>query len=139
VAARDPEPVLADGRHPVYLTDVDVTGGTVEFDLLQYLTGDAAEAYEAAHPDEYDDEYDHSPLHNDNPRLRRLPVASDALIVVQGTTAEVGGEAHTIAFADLLSYFGDAERHDGHLGYQAFWLGVHDGTVETIEELQPAG
>src|SRR5262245_9640967 len=46
----EPEPLLADGRHPVFLTDIDVDRQTVEFDLVQYLTGAEQEAYEAAHP-----------------------------------------------------------------------------------------
>src|SRR5262245_45477054 len=46
-------PVLADGRHPVYLTGLDVSGRKVTFDLVQFLTGEEAKkAWIAAHPDE---------------------------------------------------------------------------------------
>jgi hypothetical protein len=136
-----PEPILPDGRHPVYLTQIDVAGSTVEFDLLQYLVGDAAEAYEAAHPDEYGegDDYDESPLHNDNPRLRRLPVAADARVFVQGREYTCGGP-HTTTFAALADYLGrNTAPGSGHLGNQAFWLTVQDDIVVDVEEAPCAG
>jgi hypothetical protein len=137
------EPVMADGRHPVFLTDIDVDGGTVEFDLLQHLTGAEEEVYEAAHPNEYADagDYDHSPLHNDNPRLRRLPVANNARVFVQTMTAGCDGP-HAIAFAALPAYFNNVNSYEtssGHLGARSFWLTVNNDTVTDIEEMQCAG
>jgi hypothetical protein len=136
--APEPEPLMADGRHPVFLTDIDPDGGTVEFDLLQYLTDAEQEAYEAAHPTEYagcgcDDG---GPIHNDNPRLRRLPVAPDTRVFLRGSTM---GDCHTTTLAALPGEFDNGD-HDyepdaGHLGFEAFWLTVDHDTVVDIEEL----
>jgi hypothetical protein len=136
-----PEPILRDGRHPVYLTEIDVAGSTVEFDLLQYLVGDDAEAYEDAHPDEYGegDDYDESPFHNDNPRLRRLPVAAGARVFVQGRTYGCDGP-HATTLAALPGYLGrNTAPGSDHLGYQAFWLTAQDGIVVDLEETRCAG
>ena len=143
----EPEPLMADGRHPVFLTDVDVDGGTVEFDLLQYLTDAEQEAYKAAHPTHHggcgcDD--DSGPIHNDNPRLRRLPIASDLGVFVQGSTTGICDGAHPTTFAALVSYLSDDGGHDyepgtGHLGFSAFWLTVDHDTVVDIEEVSCAG
>jgi hypothetical protein len=133
-----PEPLMADGRHPVFLTDVDADGGTVEFDLLQYLTDAEQEAYEAAHPTEYagcgcDDG---GPIHNDNPRLRRLPIAPDMRVFVGASNP---GSCHTTTFAALPGEFfngdQDYEPGGGHIGFDAFWLTVDHDTVVVIEEL----
>jgi hypothetical protein len=140
----EPEALLADGRHPVFLTDIDVDGQTVEFDLLQYLTGAEQEAYEAAHPTEYggcgcDDA---GPIHNDNPRLRRLPVAADLRVFLQGSTSSSCDGLSTATFAAFPGYFSngdhDYEPDSGHLGFNAFWLTVDHDTVVDIEEMSCA-
>ena len=144
-AEPEPEPVLSDGRNPVFLTDIDVDGRTVEFDLLQYLTGAEEEAYDAAHPTDYagcDCDGNEGPIHNDNPRLRRLPVAADMGVVVQGSTQGSCDGPTTTTFAALPGYFvngdHDYEPDTGHLGYNAFWLTVDHDTVVDIEELSCA-
>jgi hypothetical protein len=44
---------LEDGRHPAYVTAIDVAGGSVTVDVIQFLTGVAAvEAYAEDHPDD---------------------------------------------------------------------------------------
>jgi hypothetical protein len=144
VAAADPapvpEPVLGDGRHPVYLTEVDVAGATVEFDLLQYLVGADAEAYEAAHPSEYvpGDDYSESPFHNDNPRLRRLAFSQEAAVLLQGESVGCGiNGSRRIGFAELPDHLDSPI--PGRLGLSVFWLTVQDGNVIYIEETQCAG
>jgi hypothetical protein len=145
----EPRPVLADGRHAVYVTDVDVPGSTVEVDLLQYLaTDEEREAYEHSHPDdeehyedgeEYED-YDEGPFRNDNPRLRRLPVMHDLAIVVRQTTEAEGcnGE-YVLDFATLSENLRDRSYGIGHLGTNPFWLTVHDGIVVALDEVPCAG
>jgi hypothetical protein len=141
----EPEPVMADGRHPVFLTDVDVDGGTVEFDLLQYLTEAEQAAYRAAHPtgeggcgcDEG------GPIRNDNPRLRRLPVAPNLRVLVQGSSSGTCDGPRTLGVADLPGHFlngdRDYEPDGGHLGFNAFWLTVDHDTVVGLEEMSCAG
>lgn len=129
------DPVLADGRHPVYLTGLDVAAGTVEFDLIQFLGG--AEAEEAYHRDNPgappggppNDYY----IVNENPRLRVLPVAEGAAITVLDWTG--GFEPRTIGFADLPAALADdLYPDDGRLWPTPFWLTVEDGTVTAMEE-----
>src|SRR5690349_5963183 len=47
--------VLPDGRSPVYLTGLDTGKSTVTFDLIQFLTGDAARTeWKKQHPEQPD-------------------------------------------------------------------------------------
>ncbi len=134
VPAPRPEPILADGRHPVFLTELDTTGATVQFDLVQYLTGDALRAYEAEER-EYDPDfetYDYYVL-NENPQLRRLPVMPGLAVSVLRTPDSAFDE-HPIAFTDLPSYVDDVANPSGHPGSSVFWLTVHDDTVVGMEE-----
>jgi hypothetical protein len=130
----DAAAVLVDGRHPVFFTGFDVAGSTVEFDLVQYLTGDEARAYAEEHEDEYGEEYYDQYIVNENPRLRSLPVAGDVQITVL-QTAESTSSPHAITFGELPGYVGtDHGPAVTHLGYNAFWLTVRDGTVVAIDE-----
>jgi hypothetical protein len=132
-------PVLQDGRHPVYLTDIDVPGSTVEFDLLQYLaTNEEREAYEHSHPHDGED-YSESPFRNDNPRLRRLPVMPDLAVLVQQTGPEGCDGEHMMDFAAFSENLRGRSHEIGHLGTNPFWLVVHDGTVIGLHELPCAG
>ena len=73
-------PVLADGRHFVYVTEAarrEDGSSTVTFDLAYFYRGERAEQEAAERGDEVvNDSY----IVNDNPRLRTLPLA-DAVIV----------------------------------------------------------
>jgi hypothetical protein len=127
-----PEPILHDGRHPVFLTDLDITGSTVQFDLVRYLTGDAARDYGEKH--EYDPgffQYDNYTI-NDNPRLRRLPVTSGLPVTVL-RTMHSAIDPHPIPFADLPGYVDDIDS-PGHLGGSIFWLTVRNDSVVAMEE-----
>jgi hypothetical protein len=74
--------VLADGRHTVYLKTVDPNRRTITFDLIQFLG--IEEAKRDAGPDR--DWRDLAPngnyIRNVNPKLRTLPVRTDATITV---------------------------------------------------------
>jgi hypothetical protein len=144
----DAPAVLADGKHPVYLTDLDVQGGTLGFDLVQWLTDDAAIAYVEAHPDEYPGLYQEieelgsypydSLVANDNPRLRTLPLSDHPQVVVVFSNA-TGYEVfpHTIELDELPGYLDDHDdqlEHEGTLSNSVFWLTVHDGEIVAIEE-----
>jgi hypothetical protein len=125
-------PVLVDGRHPVYLTGLDVEGRTVEFDLIQWLTGEAArEAYTADNPDDPGYPPNDYYIVNDNPRLRVLPVAGDVTV----TVLEHGFEPMGIAFEELPAFVAeDLFPDDGALWHNPFWLTVDAGTITDIEE-----
>ena len=125
-------PVLADGRHPVFLTGLDVGGRTVEFDFIQWLTGEEArEAYTADHPDDPGYPPNDFYIVNDNPRLRVLPVAGDVTV----TVLEHGFEPMAIAFEELPAFLADdLVPDDEALWHNPFWLTVSDGTIAAIEE-----
>ena len=87
-STHSPPVVLVDGRYTVYLKTVDPNRRTIRFDLIQFYVGDDA-IREAAkdHPDTpSDDPWLYAPnghyTRNVNPRLRTLPVPSDATITV---------------------------------------------------------
>jgi hypothetical protein len=134
---------LEDGRHPVYLTGIDTTAGTLEFDVVQWFTGEAAIEYVEAHEDEYPDWYEaieetgHLPYDdlmvvNENPRLRTLPVAPDTEVqVLQGPDHSY--LPHTIDFAELPAHFEQLHYQLGEF-YTVFWLTVQDGDIVAIEE-----
>jgi hypothetical protein len=127
--------VLADGRHPVYLTGLDVAERTVEFDLIQYLTGDEADA---AFHDDSPGQSGGAPndfyIVNDNPRLRTLPIARDVSVAVLGPPVS-STSAHVIALEAFPDYLaGDLVPADDRLWYNPFWLTVRAGEVVAIEE-----
>jgi hypothetical protein len=128
------ELVLEDGRHPVYLTAIDLGGRTVEFDLIRFLTGDdAVVAWDADHPDTPGGPPNDYYIVNDNARLRTLPVAEQVAVTVLDWNA--GFTPTTVAFADLPT-----ELADGPISYETrlrgnpFWLTVEDDTVIVMEE-----
>jgi hypothetical protein len=142
-----PEPAgdsLEDGRHPVYVTAVGGSGATVQFDLVQWLTDDAADEYVEDHPDEYPGMYEEeggfpydSLVVNDNPRLRTLPVADGAdAVVLYGEAADDWAiERRTIPVGDLPDYFAAHDTGDGpHLSSSVVWLSVEDGRIVSMEE-----
>jgi hypothetical protein len=129
------ESVLEDGRHPVYLTDIDTAARTVEFDLIQFLTGDeATAAYVEDHPDDPGGPPNDYYIVNDNPRLRRLPVAENVQVTVLDW--EGGFKPQVIAFGDLPAQLAadDLVPDDDRIWPNPFWLTVNDDTIIAIEE-----
>jgi hypothetical protein len=83
--APDPN-ALADGLYPTFIRAVDVEGATVTVDVLQVFVGEA-EQHQAAIEDGVDWEYfmyDPVYVRNENPLLRKLPVAWDVRILFYG-------------------------------------------------------
>ena len=128
-------PVLEDGRHPVYLTALDTTARTVEFDLIQFLTGDdAVVAWDTAHPDQPGGPPNDYFIVNENPRLRLLPLADDATVTVPSFEG-AGLHAQPIPFADLPARLaGNPMPGEGRLWPNPFWLTVENGTVTAMDE-----
>jgi hypothetical protein len=128
------EPVLEDGRHPVYLAAIDLGGRTVEFDLIQFLTGDeAVAAWDEDHPDTPGGPPNDYYIVNDNPRLRTLPVAEQVAVTVLDWNA--GFTPTTVAFADLPTELADGPvSYETRLRGNPFWLTVEDDTVIVMEE-----
>jgi hypothetical protein len=133
-----PTPILPDGRSPVYLTKIDVAKRTITFDLIDFLTGDAAKkAWQKANPGSGEDGPPNDYfIVNDNPKLRTLPVADPVEFKVVDQ-ANVDGTANkTIAFGGATAYFLSIkpDQSDHRLSWDPFWITVVDGVVTTIEE-----
>jgi hypothetical protein len=130
----DSEPaVLADGRHAVLLKTVDAGRRRVTFDLIQFYQGDAATT-EAAK------DHQESPPPNDvysrnvNPRLRTLPVRSDATITCNTLTAGYTGSATKNLQVPLDRLAIVLPRG----GAGPFWITVrHDQVVKIAEQYMP--
>ena len=96
--------MLEDSRHPGYVTAIDVPGRTVTFDLIQFLTGQAAQdAWAGDFPDDPDGPPNDYYIVNENSRLRTLPVVAG----VDTTVNWLGGGAgpEEISFDRLPNYF----------------------------------
>jgi hypothetical protein len=128
-------PVFADGRSAVYLTGIDVTHRTLTFDLIEFLTGDAAKkAWQKANPNSGQDGPDNDYfIVNDNPRLRTLPVAATASVNV---LKNGGGspESYAVSLANLPGYLAQAKPDDRRLSYNPFWLTIRNGQIVRIDE-----
>ena len=83
-----PPVVLVDGHHIVYLKTVDPNRRTIRFDLIQFYGGDdaireAAKDHPEASPEQVRQWVPNGYyIRNVNPKLRTLPVPSDAPITV---------------------------------------------------------
>jgi hypothetical protein len=131
--------VLADGRHFGYLTNANFRERLVTFDLAQWFAGE--EANRAAAEDGLIEPGDNVPndyhVRNTNTRLRRLPVASNPVVVIARTdcqpTCDPAG-----TFEGLAGSFADMEPHDLYSAYRGpdtqYWLTVQQGVVTKIEE-----
>jgi hypothetical protein len=134
----DPSPaaVLPDGRSAAILTKVDLRAGTLTFDLVVVLTGDAMNKYLKAHPEAADPYY--SPAYiviNDNSKLRTIPLASTATVKV--INLDSGNNAtHSISLADLPAHLKTSGYHeqDGSSAFP-YYLTVLHGQVTALQEL----
>ncbi len=121
--------VLADGRHPAYLKEVDLASRTIVIDVVEFFTG--AEAAKAASEDGQE-----SPPPNDyyirnvNKRLRRLPVVPTARITVNVLGSDETGDATKDLPVDLVklaSYFPTQIS-------PLFWVTVRNDQINTLAE-----
>jgi hypothetical protein len=108
---------------------VDPQRRTITFDLIQFYTG--AEAVKAATEDKQEspppnDYY----IRNTNPRLRTLPVQSNAPITVNVLAADQTGSSAknvSVTLAKLSSWFPNP-------GTPTFWITVRNGEVTKIAQ-----
>jgi hypothetical protein len=118
---------LADGVYPAYVRSVDVRGAMVTVDVLQIFVG--SEAHQAAIEDDVpwrDVRYAPVYVRNENPLLRRLPVARDARIKFMG---ECVAPSRVVGLTDLreaTTPFTDTFYYE---------LSVVGGSVEGIRQL----
>jgi hypothetical protein len=130
--ARQPA-VLVDGRHPVIIKTVDPDRRRITFDLIQFYQGDDAireasnDHQESPPPNDY---Y----IRNANPKLRMLPVRSDATITCNTLTAGYTGSATKDVQVPLDRLAIVLPRG----GAGPFWITVrHDQVVKIAEQYVP--
>jgi hypothetical protein len=124
-----PAAEIEDGRHFVFVKRTK--DGSVTFDLAYLLTGkDAAQAAEEAGqelpvPNDYF-------IVNDNPKLRTVPVADGAKIMVYDWSTCCDTYTN-MSFDDFAGYIG-SPTDDFHGTLSPYWLRVQGGQIVKIEE-----
>jgi hypothetical protein len=127
---------LEDGRHPAFLTGLDVSGRTVTFDLIQFLTGDeAVAAYleDTGEPGGPPNDYH---IRNVNPRLRTLPISDAVTVTVVRLGEPTGAGSVPWTLAELPAHLAETSPTEdlGRLSWNPYWLTVADGEVVAIDE-----
>jgi len=136
-ASQPAAPVLADGRSAAYLTGLDAAEKTTTFDLIEFLTGDAAKAeWKKEHPEQPDGPDNDYMIINNNKKLRTLPVDPKAKCVVLATLGST--DTKTITFAALPAFLKQRDKGIAvtppQISALPFWLTVKHGTVTAFEE-----
>jgi hypothetical protein len=119
---------LTNGKHPVYLTTVDVDGRKLTIDVVQFFTGTAAAdaaredgSAEVPPPNDYW-------IRNANKLLRTLPIAADATITVNTLAGETSGDSAKDVSVTLTQLAGYS------LTNHLFWVTVDGGSITKIAE-----
>jgi len=116
--------VLADGRHFAELIAVD-PGGRVTFDVMQWLSGEAAKrAWQEENPQDPDGPPNDYFIINDNPAVRTMTVSDDVRVELVDMNNVPRGVA--VPFAELSVAM--AQNHT------LFWLTITNGKIAAIEE-----
>jgi hypothetical protein len=125
--------MLGNGRHPVIIKTVDPDRRTITFDLIQLYWGDDATREAAKDHQESPPPNDYY-IRNVNPRLRTMPVRTDAPITCNTLTAGYTGSA-TKNVRLPLDRLAIVLPHDGG---GLFWITVrHDHVVKIAEQYVP--
>jgi hypothetical protein len=125
--------VLVDGRHPVIIKTVDPDRRRITFDLIQFYQGDDATREAAKDHQESPPPNDYY-IRNTNPKLRTLPVRSDATITSNSLTAGYTGSATKDVQVPLDRLAIVLPRG----GAAPFWITVrHDQVVKIAEQYLP--
>jgi hypothetical protein len=115
-------PILADGRSPVYITSIDASHQKLTFDLVIFLTGQAAKDEWKAQGNTDDGPPNDYLIVNNNPKLRTLPVSPSVSVTYNDPNNSFAPTS--ITFAQLK----------GPFQYRPFWITVQNGTITKIEE-----
>jgi hypothetical protein len=128
------EASLEDGRHAVILDRVD--GDSFVFDLIQWLTGDAAN--EAAVADGVIQEGDSVPndyyIVNDNPMLRTISIVPGLPVDLSTWDCQNIPTEKTVTFERFGELYSDPARCAQNLVHNPYWITVHEGVVVAMKE-----
>ena len=116
---------LPDGRSPVLIKSVDVSGYTITVDLIEFYAGaDAETQWRLDHPTATEvPPLNGHYIRNNNPQLRTLPVSTTVAINVIPSGDPDGTDP--LAFKDLPTY--------PQLN-APFWITVDEGVIVLIEQ-----
>jgi hypothetical protein len=123
-----PAPVLPDGDTPAYITKVDAANDRIVVDVVQVFKDDqAVKAAIADGKPPAEAKYLPGWVRNENPRLRTVPLASNADIRLLGGCEETGKDRTTV-----LTQLAEHAKRRGGAYY--FTLTVNGGKVTKIQE-----
>jgi hypothetical protein len=123
-----PAPVLPDGDTPAYITKVDAANDRIVVDVVQVFKDDqAVKAAIADGKSPSEAKYLPGWVRNENPRLRTVPLASNADIRLLGGCEETGRDRTTV-----LTQLAEHAKRRGGAYY--FTLTVNGGKVTKIQE-----
>ncbi|MEX2252784.1 MAG: hypothetical protein WD649_01395 [Thermoleophilaceae bacterium] len=122
---------LEDGEHYIQATaaeangDGDGDGDDLTFDLASFYTGEEAFEYAEEHDIALENEY---LIVNDNPKLRTLPLASDASIeyIPSGTCCELQ-QGNVDAFVESVNGTNQMDYPDPSITW--WWATIEDGVI----------
>jgi hypothetical protein len=115
---------LPDDEHPAYVKSIDTSAMTLTFDLVQWLTGQAAvDAFQQANPGETEGPPNDYFIVNNNPKLRTYQLAPNAVLKVTP-----GGDPNDVQEIALTDFAGYPQRE------ALFWLTVKGGVITRIEQ-----
>jgi hypothetical protein len=124
--------VVPDGRSFVYVKEVlqGVAGPELTFDLAEFLTDEAAQEAAAARGDEVTNGYY---IVNDNPRLRTMPISTDAVVryVPEGTCCQLKA-GNLEAWSEAVN--GTAQSDYPNMRYTGWWITVGGGEIVRIAQ-----
>ena len=124
--------ILPDGRSFVYAKDVSqgVAGPELTFDLAYFLTDEAAQEAAAADGQEAVNGYY---IVNDNPKLRTMPLAPDAIVryVPEGTCCNLKA-GNLEAWSEAVN--GTAQTDYPNMEFTGWWITVLDGGIVRIAQ-----
>ncbi len=127
-----PSPEIEDGKHFVFVkTATTGTPGMLRFDLAYFLTGDEANQAAQENGDEVPVPNDYY-IVNDNPKLRTVPVADDAEVLVYDWSTCCDTFTHA-TFDAFAGYIADPTA-DFHGKLSPYWIRVKGGQIVKIQE-----
>ena len=122
---------LGNGRHYGYLAAIDADGRLVTTDIVQFLTGEAAEKAAAEDGEEVTNDYY---IKNENSLLRTISIRGGAAITTNTLSAEETGDSTkdlSVTLEKLAGYFEtDSEQAKSAL----FILTIRDGVMTELHE-----
>jgi hypothetical protein len=132
VSAAPADDLLPDDRYFVYARAVGegAEGPELTFDLAYYLTDEAAQEAADAADDELTNGYY---IVNDNPKLRTMPIAPDAVVryVPEGTCCNLKA-GNLDAWSAAVN--GTAQTDYPNMDRTGWWLNIQDGEIVRIAQ-----